>query len=184
MSPPSPPSPISSACVTGSPSSSPCTPRPGPEQEATQGGPSPYTWHRSPRRCQQPRDLAQLCRGHRRRRRDRTPPWRHLLHRHMNLSVIDKDDGLDHALIATLSTLTPRSRSTAGLSIIVRGRPQPGFTTPPDTELYPRHGNRFLPLTENVIMDAPFAERCALLAAYFPARPTPCTHALRPVADR
>ena len=89
----------------------------------------------------------------------------------MNLTLIDKDDCVDHELIETFDSCAETS-TNGGTHILVRGRPPEGFTHPPGIEVYPVAGNRFLLLTEDIIAGrGTIEDRTELLAELFPARP-------------
>jgi len=86
----------------------------------------------------------------------------------MGLTLIDIDGATDHPLIATLASYTERSVN-GGLHILVRGRPPEGFVAPAGVEVYPRTGNRFLILTEDIIAGRDTIEdRTEILASLFP----------------
>lgn len=94
----------------------------------------------------------------------------------MNLTLIDGDDQVDGDLIARLDSYTERSLN-GGLHILVSGRPPDGFTVPPELEVYPRNGNRFLLLTGDIIDGREtINERSAVLADLCPpGSPRPLT---------
>lgn len=94
----------------------------------------------------------------------------------MNLTLIDKDGHIDdkaNELVERFDSYSERSVN-GGLHILVRGRPPEGFKAPPGIEVYPRTGNRFLVLTEDIIDGRDrIEERTELLARLAPARPKP-----------
>lgn len=91
----------------------------------------------------------------------------------MNLTLLDKDSHIDDELVERFDSYSERSVN-GGLHILVRGRPPEGFVAHSGIEIYPRHGNRFLVLTEDIIDGHDtIADRTELLAQLFPARPKP-----------
>jgi hypothetical protein len=89
----------------------------------------------------------------------------------MNLTLIDRDDVVDHDLIATVDSYAEESVN-GGTHILVRGRPPAGFVAPAGIEVYPRDGNRFVLLTETIIAGRGVIEdRTDILAELFPPAP-------------
>jgi len=108
----------------------------------------------------------------------------------MGLTVIDEDGVSDLDGTITPATLerarrldsrTERSISRTGVHIFVHGRPPEHFVAPPGVEVYPRTGNRFLIITDDLIDGvgrAAIEDRTDVLAALFPPRQAPA----RPIA--
>jgi hypothetical protein len=91
----------------------------------------------------------------------------------MNLTLVDRDGLVDDDLIETIDSYAETS-TNGGTHILVRGRPPEGFVAPHGVEVYPRTGNRFLILTEDIIAGRDtIKDRAELLATLFPARAEP-----------
>ena len=91
----------------------------------------------------------------------------------MGVTLIDRDGLVDDDLIETIDSYAETS-TNGGTHILVRGRPPEGFVAPHGVEVYPRTGNRFLILTEDIIAGrSEIHDRTELLAKLFPpARPS------------
>jgi hypothetical protein len=101
----------------------------------------------------------------------------------MNLSLIDIDGRADHPLVAELDSCTERSIN-GGLHIFVRGRPPAGFVAPAGVELYPRDGNRFVLITDDLVDGRDtIHDRTEILARCFPPQPAPAVATSRQLLD-
>ena len=91
----------------------------------------------------------------------------------MGVTLVDVDDRIDDALIAEVDSYAERSLN-GGLHIVCRGRPPEHFIAPPGVEIYPRHGNRFLLVTGDIIDGrGTIEERTELLEELFPPAERP-----------
>jgi len=94
----------------------------------------------------------------------------------LGITLVDIDGHIDHSLVDELDSYTELSVSGTGLHIIVAGRPPAGFVSPPGVEVYPRHGNRGVLLTGNLLDGrGTIADRTAELAVLCPSAPPPAT---------
>ncbi|MBA2518793.1 MAG: hypothetical protein H0V24_03935 [Chloroflexia bacterium] len=101
----------------------------------------------------------------------------------LNLTLTDIDGQRSHSLVDALDSYTERSTSGTGLHILTWGRPPAGFVAPPGIEVYPRHGNRGVIITGDLVGNrGTIHDRPAELAELYPARPatTPIAPELEP----